>query len=214
MAAAEKSIAQLSTLTGNYDLKILTGVVADANTRSVTQVYGNDGNVGSTTTTHTGLFLVDREGVEHAVQLVNLDVPCRPGNIISMISAEGAHNWRIAAYNHSSRRLAYADGALGHILGRRRVYYAIWGAVILLAVLVYWMSGQTLHGEADWSGLFLFVPGGWLVGGILTNIVTPLYAKARIAAFKNGAAMAKVKKALEAADLSAFPQPAGMVRTA
>lgn len=55
----------------------------------MTQVYGNDGNVGSTTTTHTGLFLVDREGVEHAVQLVNLDVPCRPGNIISMISAEG-----------------------------------------------------------------------------------------------------------------------------
>ncbi|AMY72144.1 hypothetical protein AKL17_2p0022 (plasmid) [Frigidibacter mobilis] len=27
MAAAEKSIAQLSTLTGNYDLKILTGLL-------------------------------------------------------------------------------------------------------------------------------------------------------------------------------------------
>lgn len=201
MAGADKSIAQLSTLTGTYDLTILTGVVADASTSTVAKMYKNE-VLESTAVTRGEFILVDREGLEHAVKLTNLDLPCRPGNVVTMVSAKrGKESNFIAGFNHNAKKIYYG-GSIESVFGRTRLYRYVRILCVLLALAVFWSSGSD-----DVLMVPIVIIAGWMIGYPAGHIVSHLYVKNKLSLFEKGEASAKLRAALEGIDLREFPIP-------
>jgi hypothetical protein len=187
-----------------YRLHSLTGKVLDTSTRSETVVHGSGGGGGgfsyqgtgasssapvqisSTTTRFTKLFLLDGEGREHAIELVDFDVRCRAGNGLTLIWAipdgktEGPY---IAAYNHSTRQMEYDLPRIAKLCRPNLV--AVTGGAIGGLVL-----GLVLRFEV--FALFTCALGLWL-GGVIARRI----GRQRAEAFAKGSDMAAVRGQLE-----------------
>lgn len=185
-----------------YKLHSVTGRVLDTNTRSETEVHGSGGGGGgythqgtgynatapveieSTTTRYTKIFLLDKEKNEHAVELVNFDVTCRTGNVLTLIWAIKQGKDRgpyIAAYNHNTRDLQFDNDSL-YDIAKPGIYmwYAIGGAAVLLG-LMYGIGG--------------FI-GGALLGAIGGAIVVKVIGNSQVKQFK-GTQVPRVVEALK-----------------
>ena len=197
-ASSGKTITRFTTMTGTYDLDCLTGQVLDTGTRSVTTVSGGaNAPVSSTTTTYTRIFLLDAEGKEHAVNLQDFEVVCRPGNVLSVLSAirHGKPlGWAIAAYNHDTRETTWRTDRLRIIHGRRRIWHICAHGLGLLGLL----KGYGWNGLVGALGLGMVM---WCIGAIVGAIAGNITSGKAVAAFKTGPAMQAAREALVKVDL-------------
>jgi|GEM_PF-3581457 len=112
----EKQIAKGLTLSLDYDIIAISGVVRGSETRSETEVTGSisggadnypvSGSVDSHTSRFQNLFLSDKGGVEHILELEDLLVPCREGHRITAFRVEVTNRKDkpyFMAYNHNTR---------------------------------------------------------------------------------------------------------------
>jgi hypothetical protein len=160
---------QIVAATKSIDLYWTTGKVADAGKNMETIVKGGGGggytykgtgttapvSITSTTVVHDQIFLIDREGNEHAFQLQGFNVACRTNNELAIIWAirEGKNNGPyIIAYNYSTRNAFYNDSSLNKLFR-----YPVW---FLLAA----MAGCLLLGRLNdlFYVLFCAAPFVWL----------------------------------------------------
>lgn len=85
-------IAEGRTLMWKFSVHELTGVVQSETTRSETEVTGHayggrtDGTtkIESKTTRYQTIYLKEDDGTEHAVELIDLVVPCREGHRLTL----------------------------------------------------------------------------------------------------------------------------------
>lgn len=134
-----------------------TGVVADTNTRSETEVRGSGGggqpnvhpgssqsspihiNIESNTTRYQDVFLVDEDNKEHVFNLVDFLVSCRKGNLLSMLwgikpgKKQGPY---LAAYNHNTQDISYNDIALEYFCRPRMLSLIVYPVMILICVIL------------------------------------------------------------------------------
>jgi uncharacterized membrane protein YciS (DUF1049 family) len=146
-----------------YTIYSVTGKVLDTSTRAETEVTGSGGggythrgsgynsqvNIKSKTTRYTKIFLLDDTGKEHVIDLVDFDVHCRTGSVLTMIWAIKAGQKKgpyIAAYNHNTQEMQFDLDTLTQINTPGGTYImavvftavvaaAIWGAEALFAIL-------------------------------------------------------------------------------
>ncbi|HVU95729.1 MAG TPA: hypothetical protein VHE34_10920 [Puia sp.] len=161
---------QIIAATKPITLYWTTGKVADAGKNMETIVRGGGGGgytyngtgstapvtITSTTVVHDQIFLVDRDGREHAFQLQGFNVACRTDNQLSIIWAirEGKKTGPyIIAYNHSTRNAFYNDASLNKLF-RYPVYYLL--GAMLACLLLGRISGL-------FYALFLAAPIVWLL---------------------------------------------------
>lgn len=187
-----------------YRLHSRTGKVMDTNTRSETEVHGGGGGGGgfnyngtgasstapvritSTTTRYTKIFMVDGDGREHAIELIDFDVRCRAGNGLTLIWAipdgkdEGPY---IAAYNHSTREMEFNHDLIAKLCQPKLI--ALTGGAAAGLVL-----GLILHFEV--FALFTCALGLWIGSAVSKHI-----GKTRALAFAKGPDMAAVRSQLE-----------------
>jgi hypothetical protein len=188
-----------------YRLHSRTGKVMDTNTRAETEVSGSGGGGGgfsyngtggsstapiritSTTTRYTKIFLLDGDGREHAIELVDFDVRCRVGNGLTLIWAipdgkpEGPY---IAAYNHSTREMQFDNDLIAKLCQPK-----------LLSLLGGFAGGLVLGLVLHFGGFALFIAA---IGLAVGNGVAKHLGKARARALVAGADMAAVRTQLEA----------------
>ncbi len=188
-----------------YRLHSRTGKVIDTNTRSETEVSGSGGGGGgfsyngtgasstapvritSTTTRFTKIFLLDGDGREHAIELVDFDVRCRAGNGLTLIwaipdgKAEGPY---IAAYNHSTREMEFNQDLIAKLCQPKLV--SLLGGFAGGLVL-----GLILHFEA----FALFTAA---IGLAVGNGVSKHLGKQRAQAFVKSPDVSAVRGQLEA----------------
>lgn len=112
-----------------YTVHEITGRVVGAEKSSTTEIIGSGGggggyshgghgssytnpvNIRSETTIHDNLFLIDHSGVEHAFKLSDIDVSCREGNDVTILSLEKRGKGKakdFAALNHNTRQSHYS----------------------------------------------------------------------------------------------------------
>jgi hypothetical protein len=196
-----------------YGLWSRTGKVLDTNTRAETEVHGGGGGGGgfsyqgtggsrtapvqitSTTTRYTKIFLLDTDGKEHALELVDFDVRCRAGNGLTVIYAipEGKDEGPfVAAYNHSTRELEVNTSYVAKLCEPKLIAAGA-GAAIGLA------AGIVLHFEV--ASLFTCAFGLWL-GGVVGRRI----GRQRALAFTSGSVLASVRSHFEAIPSAAFAQ--------
>jgi hypothetical protein len=196
-----------------YGLWSVTGRVMDTNTRAETEVHGSGGGGGgfsyqgtggsstapvritSTTTRYTKIFLLDSDGREHALELIDFDVRCRAGNGLTLVYAipEGKEDGPfVAAYNHSTREMEVNTSHVAKLCEPKLIAAAAGAAIGLIA-------GLLLHFQV--ASLFTCAFGLWL-GGVVGRRI----GRQRAQAFKSGGALAEVRSKFEAIPSSTFAQ--------
>ena len=160
----------------------LSGTVLSENTRSETEVSGKvygggtnstygttapvQGKIESKTTRYQSIFLKDDDGAEHAVELVDLVVPCREGHRLTL--------WRLGddlwfkAQNETTAQ-SYTYEKLSKLM-YPKVTYFVFG--ILFGIYV---VDQDLEGGAYFMS-FLFTT---LIGFAIATIPCGMIASAR-----------------------------------
>lgn len=134
-----------------YTLHAITGRVVGAEKSSTTEIIGSGGggggyshgghgsshtnsvNIRSETTIHDNLFLIDTNGVEHAFKLSDIDVSCRNGNDVTILSMEKKGKGKtkdFAALNHNTRKSHYS---YSHLMKP----YQNWFTAVLCSIGVY-----------------------------------------------------------------------------
>lgn len=151
----------IETCNKEYELYWVTGEVAESGKSMETKVHGSGGgsygngytapvNIRSTTTVHDQIFMIDREGKEHAFQLQDFHVACRSGNQLSVLWAvrKGKRTGPyIAVHNKTTSQTYFQDSELKKIFS-----YSIWYPVgIALLCLL-------LHNILPYWGLLMVVP--------------------------------------------------------
>ena len=158
-----KQIAQGAALGLNYEIFERAGEVSHSETRSETEVQGNisggggysssgtgfqspvSGQVTSKTTRFQNIFLTDRDGNEHTVELKNFLVPCKSGHNISLflITSGGRDKGSyFSAYNHDTRQ------SYNHFKALRSELFPVRIFTILLVVSFLILFFGTI-GESD-----------------------------------------------------------------
>ncbi len=151
----------------------------------------------------------------NAIRVVDFEVICRPGNVVSMLSASkpNGSGWYVAAYNHDTRKLQFDDNALRIIFGRHRLTWLILLALLVLPLLVLLMPGFRTGRWQGFDWIMLFVLGA-LLGGFLGKAIGFVFSAIAASSFKTGPAMAAAREALKAFDVARFAGPSGMIRSA
>ncbi len=118
----------IHTSNKEYELYWVAGQVMSAGKNMETKVQGSGGGgygngytapvrITSSTTVHDQIFLLDREGKEHAFQLQDFNVACRDGNELSVIWAikkGGGNGPYIVVHNRTtSQTFFHEKGLLG-----------------------------------------------------------------------------------------------------
>jgi len=131
-----------------YELYWVAGQVVSAGKNMETRVQGGGGGsygngytaavrITSTTTVHDQIFLVDREGKEHAFQLQDFNVACRDGNDLSVIWAikkGGAKGPYIVVHNRSTAQTFFNEKPLFGIFSYSILY------PIGISILCLWLN--------------------------------------------------------------------------
>ncbi|VAV98255.1 hypothetical protein MNBD_ALPHA02-2430, partial [hydrothermal vent metagenome] len=101
-----KTIASGKTIFLPYRVTELTGEVVSETNRSETSVHGHinrksGGTISSTTTDYQTIYIKDDEGNEHAPTLVDMTLPCREGQRVTLWGIN--NGWWFEAYNHNTK---------------------------------------------------------------------------------------------------------------
>ena len=142
----------------NYDICKLVGTVLDEKTRSETKVKGSisggggsvssayggqispvKGTIDSKTTTYQDIFLQDTDGGEHAIELKNFIVSCRPGNKLTFCGLYGGDVW-FHAVNESTGKV-YTNK---EILSTHVYPVFIFIAIVIIAATVTYFTTESL----------------------------------------------------------------------
>lgn len=115
----------INTSNKEYLLYWVAGKVMSTGKNMETKVQGGGGSYGngytapvritSTTTVHDQIFLMDREGKEHAFQLQDFNVACRDGNELSVVWAikkGGSTGPYIIVHNHNTSQTFFNEKRL------------------------------------------------------------------------------------------------------
>lgn len=193
-----------------------TGLLLDTTTRSDTTVSGGGANNGpvvisSTTKITSKLFLLDETGKEHAITLENLDLPARPGNVVSIVRMVRPDNlgWQVLGYNHSTGTLKLKETAFAFAFGKSRWHTRTLIALYVIAVLLgLWMGSDDrkdpVEAMVTLAGVFVFV--AFLLSGFVPKLVGHMIAGSRTSAFLNGPGFAALRQALETIDVNRYQQ--------
>ncbi|CAN5213266.1 hypothetical protein BH11PSE2_BH11PSE2_21810 [soil metagenome] len=187
-----------------FKIDSCSGKVLDTTTRAETEVSGSGGGGGgftyngtggsgaapvriTPTTTHfTKIFLLEPDGKEHAIELVDFDVRCRAGNGLSLVWAinlaknEGPY---IAAYNHNTREMEFNLPILAK-LNTPKLYSLAGGAA------AGFLLGLLLH-----FGGFAIITA--LIGLGIGDMIGKRIGKARAKTFVSSPEMQKLRGAFE-----------------
>jgi hypothetical protein len=146
----------------SYRIYERTGVVEDSEHRSETHVFGTvggggsspvSGTVQSTTTNFQTLFLRSDDGTEHAIVLVDLQIPCRAGHKLTALQLIPGRRRRgsfFGAYNHSLDRYVASNSALRSDLYPRHL------VMLLMALVALWSSDRA--STHDWGEYTILGP--------------------------------------------------------
>lgn len=127
-----------------YHLHTETGKVVNSSKTTSTSVSGG-GNyaVNSFSTINDQIFLVDKTGKEHSLQLTDFDVACREGNVLTVIWAipKGKDRGQyVALRNHTTEQTFFGDRILYDMCLRR---FSI-RTLLAVCVIVGWFFGFSL----------------------------------------------------------------------
>jgi len=182
-----------------------TGIVASTNTRSETEVTGSGGGgvpnvhpgsgqsspvhfkIESNTTRYQELFLIDEENKEHAFNFVDFMVPCRKGNLLTVI-------WGIkrgkdlgpyfAAYNHDTQEISYDNDILGQYCRPRFLPLILYPTLIILGISLCVYIANLITGGITGAvaviipavfvllGVFVGIKAGWRLSKIILDRAT------------------------------------------
>jgi len=139
------------------ELYSLTGIVADTDTRSETEVHGSGGGglpnthpgsaqsspvhfkIESSTTRYQNIYVIDENEQEHHIHLIDFLVSCRKGSLLSLIwgikkgKKQGPY---LAAYNHNTQEVSYDDDILGQFCRPKLLALILYPVMILLCIFV------------------------------------------------------------------------------
>lgn len=191
------------------------GVVLDSQKRSESRVYSTGGGgtlyngqgyvsapqVRSVNTLHQHIWIQEESGTEHCVELRNVDVPLRPGQIVTTLTVSKpklGHVYNAALVNHSSQsytELISAD-LINQWLGLLRepgcalALLALVGwlgcvggiGLSLMAVFVFYASNESID-----PSIWLGVPVSFVLGvGSYTLSLPYKIARKKVAKFTAG----------------------------
>ena len=190
-----KQIATGSSLGLHYEIYDRTGMVDQSETRSETEVEGSVSGgggfggytapvVGSTTSRTTrfqNIFLTDDEGKEHAVELTNFLVTCRPGQKLTMfLLTHGKHERGsyFKALNRNTRETFDHPKAIRSEMYPWRSFLIAMGVLVVLFFINLSAEAGTSSGEAlFYTAVATLIVGapvwfiGWLVSAIRSMAV-------------------------------------------
>ncbi len=110
-----------------FTTSFFTGTVAQASKNMETKVHGGGGGgftykgtgassnvkITSTTVVHDELFLIAEDGSERAFQLQDINIACREGNRVTVVTAQnGSKTQYVGVINHSTGNAHYNDKVL------------------------------------------------------------------------------------------------------
>ncbi|MFV2058969.1 MAG: hypothetical protein ACC707_21120 [Thiohalomonadales bacterium] len=148
-----KSIRLNNTL---LNLHATTGIVAETNTRSETEVSGSGGGgipnthpgssssspvhfeIKSVTTRYQEFFLIDEDGREHSFNLVDFDITCRKGNLLTVLGIKPKKDRGpyIAVYNHDTQIMSYDDEILEQYFRSRLLSLILYPTSIIITTVI------------------------------------------------------------------------------
>jgi len=175
----------------DFVLHSFTGRLLETTTRTTQEISGHGGGGGmvvhgpsggysnvnldpvdieTTTKTFKELFLVDERGKERDFELVDFNVRCRAGQVLSVVWAirkgkDAGHY--ITVYNHNTEKFSF-DDAFFHARLKPRIYplvFALAGMAVLMVV--------PLPGEILEFLRYLIVP---LIGGLGGGAIGSVFA--------------------------------------
>lgn len=87
------------------------------------------------------IYLTEDDGHEHAVNLSNFDISCRPGHKLTLLSLEkGGSSTYFHAYDHNLRKHYEADGAISGRMFPKILHFL---AIVIWAWIVWsWANEQ------------------------------------------------------------------------
>jgi len=116
-----KEIAKGVALNQSYSIQELKGRVESETTRSETETHGRisggqnrmsgvQGTISSKTTRFQTIYLKDDSGSEHAVELVDLIVPCREGHELTLWGINDG--WWFKGVNHTTNKEIFSKSVI------------------------------------------------------------------------------------------------------
>lgn len=182
-----------------------TGIVASTNTRSETEITGSGGggvpnvhpgssqsspvhfNIESSTTRYQELFLIDEENKEHAYNFEDFMVPCREGNLLTVIWGIKQGKDRgpyFAAYNHDTQEISYDNDILGQYCRPRLLPLILYPTLIILGIILGVYIASLITGGMTGAdaliipavvaliGVLVGIKAGWFLSGIILDGIT------------------------------------------
>lgn len=148
-----KTITTGKTIFLPYRICELTGEVVSETNRSETHVHGhinrnNGGTISSSTTDYQTIYLKDDEGNEHAPTLVDMTIPCREGQRVTLWGINDG--WWFEAYNHNTKDGYWNKARIKKYTSPKKFIYVSM-AVFALIFSINLMNG----GESFMGGIFL-----------------------------------------------------------
>lgn len=185
-----KQIATGSSLGLGYKIYDRTGMVDQSETRSETEVEGSVSGgggfggytapiVGSTTSKTTrfqNIFLTDDEGKEHAVELTNFLVTCRPGQKLTMFLLNHGKHERgsyFKALNRNTHESFDYPKAIRSEMYPWRSFLIAMGMMVALFFINLNAEAGTSFGEAlFFTAVATLIVGGpvWFIGWLVSYI--------------------------------------------
>ena len=174
-----------------------TGIVTGTSTRSETEVSGGgggtitkgDGNVSfeikSNTTRYQEIFLLDEENNEHVFNLMDFLVPCRKGNLLTIVGGvepgedQGSY---ISAYNHDTQIMSYDDEILERYFRPKLLSLILYPTSIIIttviALLIVYSGVTGLEPPSIIGAVFMLIGfiagirGGWGIAKMILGKIT------------------------------------------
>ncbi|HVU58250.1 MAG TPA: hypothetical protein VHD83_24485 [Puia sp.] len=126
----------INTCNKEYELYWVTGQVLESGKNMETRVHGSGGgsygngytapvNVSSTTIVHDQLFVMDKQGKEHAFQLQDFHLACRDGNEVTVLWAirKGKKTGPyFVVHNRTTSQTFYQEKVMGKIFSYALIY--------------------------------------------------------------------------------------------
>ncbi|OOG27570.1 hypothetical protein B1C78_03625 [Thioalkalivibrio denitrificans] len=172
---AAKKIGEGKAAQFTYEVYELSGEVQSETTRSETEVTGQihggggpysyvQGRIKSKTTRYQTIMLREDDGTEHAIELVNMVLPCTAGQRVTLWRLGGGV-WFRGVNRNTQQTVARSD--LGKVL-------FAWIPAILAGIgtFLVLLTMNTADDTIDWLGftVFMAVGGygvGWVVGTVM-----------------------------------------------
>jgi hypothetical protein len=192
-----------------FSICYIKGVVLGKDKHLETKMYGGGGggysyngtggsapvSIGSTTTIHDKLYLMDDDNREHAVELTDWDVACREGHkllVIWVIKGGKDEGPYVSVSNLSTRDYAikktkifglFASPFVKGFFGALPLLYLF--SELVLVMLIYWIGhgiGNLLNGPSEYENQDFFS----IIGLILVGLYI-YYRRSSISKRKRGA---------------------------